>query len=106
MTKMNYLMTLYLVKSKFRQLLFVLLLTLPVIAMGEDFPSRPSTPVVDYTGSTLNSNEIQQLTQKILAFEDSTSIQFAVVIMKSIGDNDASEYAAKLGNYWGVGQKG
>jgi uncharacterized protein len=87
-----------------RGVLLVAVLLLPIIALAQEFPSKPSTPVVDYTGSTLSSDQIQSLNAKIIAFEDSTSIQFAVVIMKSIGGYDASEYAAKLGNYWGVGQ--
>jgi len=100
-------MTLFLVKTKFMQRVVVLLLfILPLISIAEDFPPRPSTPVVDYTGTTLSEQEIGQLTGKIIAFEDSTSTQIAVVIMKSIGDNDISDYAAKLGEHWGVGQKG
>ena len=60
---------------------------------------------MDYT-NTLSSDQVAQLNAKIKGFEDSTTNQIAVVIMKTIGDNDVNEYAAKLGKNWGVGQKG
>jgi uncharacterized protein len=102
---MNYPMTLCLVKNKVKRFLLLLLLLLPFISMADDFPPKPSSPVVDYTG-TLSNEQIAALVAKINSFQDSTSNQIAVVIMKTIGDNDVNEYAAKLGNYWGVGQKG
>ena len=85
--------------------LVFLLLLFPFITFADEFPPKPSSPVVDYT-NTLSAEQVNQLVTKIRSFEDSTSTQFAVVIMKSIGDNDVLEYAARLGNYWGVGQKG
>src|ERR1051325_8226776 len=65
----------------------LLLLLLPLLGVADDFPPRPSTPVIDYTGSTLSGEQIQQLTAKVVGFEASTSNQIAVVIMKTIGDN-------------------
>lgn len=71
----------------------------------QDFPAKSNKLVNDYTG-TLSSEQVQQLEQKLLAFNDSTSTQIAVAIMKSVGDYDINEYALELGRKWGVGNAG
>lgn len=69
------------------------------------FPPKPNTLVTDYT-NTLTAEQKQNLENKLVAFGDSTSTQLAVVIMRSVGEYDINEYAAKLGRAWGVGQQG
>jgi len=70
----------------------------------DPFPPKPNTLVTDYT-NTLTGDQKQSLENKLVAFDDSTSTQLAVVIMKSVGEYDINEYAAKLGRAWGVGQQ-
>ncbi|MNQ96836.1 hypothetical protein D3C85_1124560 [compost metagenome] len=41
-----------------------------------------------------------------MAFDDSSSTQIAIAILKSVGDYDINEYAVNLGRKWGVGQSG
>ena len=41
-----------------------------------------------------------------MAFNDSNSTQIAIVTIKSIEGYDIADYAFKLGEKWGVGQKG
>jgi uncharacterized protein len=72
---------------------------------SQDFPEKPNKLVNDYTG-TLSSAQVQQLEQKLVAFDDSTSNQIVVAIMKSVGDYDINEYALGLGRKWGVGNAG
>lgn len=81
-------------------LFFMLLLR----AGAQDFPATPNRLVNDYT-STLNSTQVQELERKLLAFEDSTSIQIAVVVMNTTGDYDIADYAVRLAQKWGVGNK-
>jgi uncharacterized protein len=89
-----------------KKLIIALFLTFTTLAgFSQDFPAKPNTLVNDYTG-TLTSGEIQQLEQKLVAFDDSTSIQVVVVILKSVGEYDINEYAMALGRNWGVGTKG
>jgi len=71
---------------------------------AEDFPARSSTIVTDYT-NTLSDGERQSLESKLVAFNDSTSSQVAIVIMSSVGNYDISDYAVQLYNNWGIGQK-
>ncbi|CAN5402361.1 hypothetical protein BH11BAC1_BH11BAC1_17030 [soil metagenome] len=84
--------------------LLIILVSFSFAAKAQEFPPRPSTIVTDYT-NTLSGGEQQALEQKLVAFNDSTSSQVAIVIMHSVGSNDISEYAVQLYNNWGIGQK-
>ena len=64
-------------------------------------PNPPSL-VVDAAGM-LESNEQDSLEQKLVAFDDSTSNQIAVVTIDSLGDNSLESYANRLFNTWGIG---
>jgi uncharacterized protein len=75
--------------------------------MGQEIPERPDPPrlVNDFAG-ILAADEIQQLESKLVAFNDSTSTQITVVIVKSLNGYDKFEFAHQIGEKWGVGQKG
>lgn len=77
-----------------------------IAAKGQQIPSRPVPPTLvnDYT-NTLTPDQKQTLENRLVAFSDSTTTQIAVVIVKTVGDYDVSEYALKLGREWGVGGK-
>lgn len=84
-------------------ILFILTLSLK-FGFAQDFPAKSNTLVNDYT-NTLNAEQVKLLEQKLVAFDDTTSNQVAVVIVKSVGDYDINEYALELGRKWGVGGK-
>ncbi|WP_374166739.1 YgcG family protein [Arcticibacter sp. MXS-1] len=87
-----------------KQILFILLFcTLLSPLFAQDFPAKPDRLVNDYT-NTLSSEETEQLERKLVAFDDSTSTQVAVVLMRSVGGYDISDYAARLAEQWGVGR--
>jgi uncharacterized protein len=88
-----------------RLIIALLLIVLSTAGFAQDFPAKPNKLVNDYTG-TLSTGEIQQLEQKLVAFDDSTSIQVAIAILKSVGEYDINDYALQLGRAWGVGTKG
>jgi uncharacterized protein len=69
-------------------------------------PEAPNPPklVVDLTG-TLTADQQQALERKLVAYDDSTSNQVAVVIIATTGDYDISDFAFALGRKWGVGNK-
>lgn len=71
---------------------------------AQDFPPVATSLVTDYT-NTLSSGQKQELENKLLAFEDSTTIQIAVVVMNSTGDYDIADYGDRLAQKWGVGNK-
>ena len=69
-------------------------------------PPRPNPPrlVNDYT-RTLTPEQVQALEQKLVAYDDSTSNQIAVVIMNSTGDYPIEDVALGIIRTWGVGGK-
>lgn len=84
----------------------ILLITIAFLgflpAWAQDFPPAPNRLVSDYT-NTLTPQEVQHLEQKLVAFDDSTSTQIAVVIMQSVGGYDIADYGVRLAQQWGIG---
>jgi uncharacterized protein len=85
-------------------ILFAGLLLCVCSVFAQELPPKSNTIVTDFT-NTLSADEKQRLESKLVAFNDSSSTQIAVVIVHSIGQYDVNEYAQKLGRAWGVGQK-
>ncbi len=87
--------------------LLVLFLLLPAsfITMAQTLPARPDPPrlVNDFAG-VLSPSEAQSLENKLVAFNDTTSNQIAVVIVNDLQGYDRSDYAYKVAREWGVGQ--
>ncbi len=73
----------------------------------DSLPNRPNPPrlVNDLVGM-LSPGQVQQLEQKLVTYNDSTSTQITIVIVKSTGQYEAADYAFSIGRKWGVGQKG
>lgn len=72
--------------------------------LGQNFPAEPKGLVSDFT-NTLTTSEVNNLENKLLAFEDSTSTQIAVVLVQSTDGYDIADYAVRLAQQWGVGQE-
>ena len=86
--------------------LLIVLLTLGTTLKAQlPSPSNPPRLVNDYTG-TLSSSQIQSLEHKLVAYNDSTSTQFLVLIVDDLQGYSIDQYASKIGQSWGVGQKG
>ena len=95
-------------KSLYLLTLSVLFCTISIDRIfSQNIPERPVPPrlVNDFTGM-LKAEEVSMLEQKLVAFNDSTSTQIAIVIVPSLGGYDKADYAQRLGEKWGVGQKG
>lgn len=90
-------------------LMLLLLMVFSAIAQPpyEGIPPRPDPPrlVNDFSG-TLSSNDIARLEHKLVAFNDTTSTQITVVLVKDLAGYDKAQFADLLGEQWGVGQKG
>lgn len=74
--------------------------------IAQNVPARPSPPrlVNDYT-NTLTEDQKAALEQKLVAYDDSTSNQVAIVIVPTTNDYAPVDYAVKLGREWGIGNK-
>lgn len=92
-----------------RFLLFIplFLLTLCVSAqIDKVIPNRPSPPrlVNDFTG-TLTPEQTQALENKLVAYDNSTSSQIAVVIIPTTAGNSIEDVGLEILRRWGVGSK-
>ena len=88
-----------------KRIILALLLTIVyTTGFAQDYPAKPTTLVNDYTG-TLSTDQVAQLESKLVAFDDSTSTQIAIAIVKTVGDYDINDYTLGLGRAWGVGGK-
>ncbi len=82
-------------------LFFAVLLT----AQGQTLLPRPEPPrLVNDLAGVLSSGEIQALENKLVAFNDSTSNQIAIVIVNDLQGYDRSDFAYRVARDWGVGQ--
>ncbi len=77
-----------------------------VSLQAQNFPAQPNPArlVNDFAG-VLSSSQQAELEQKLVAFDDSTSTQIAVVIIESLEGAEVGSYAAELGEKWGIGTK-
>jgi len=75
-------------------------------AQGE-FPERSEPPrlVNDFAG-VLSGQQRAMLERKLVNFNQRTSTQIAIVTVKSLSGYDKADYAIKLSEKWGIGQKG
>jgi uncharacterized protein len=87
-------------------LITLLLVGVAFMGISQKVPPRPNPPrlVNDFT-NTLTPDQIATLEQKLVAYDDSTSNQIAIVIIASTEDYAPVDYATKLGREWGVGNK-
>ncbi|GAB3505163.1 hypothetical protein GCM10027341_36350 [Spirosoma knui] len=105
--------TLYHIARTLRVGLLVLLLTAPLRLLAQVssadsvIPNRPNPPrlVNDFVG-ILGSNERAQLEQKLRAYNDTTSTQITIVIVRTTEPYPIGDFAFQVGRKWGVGQKG
>src|SRR4030042_453128 len=75
--------------------------------LSQDFPEKPVPPRVinDFAGM-LNDQDVTALERKLVAFNDSTSTQIAIVTVNDLHGYAPSDYAQRLAERWGIGQKG
>jgi uncharacterized protein len=87
--------------------LFILIACMPLVGFSQqDFPNAPVPPrLVNDFSNTLSSQQVQQLERKLVAYNDSTSSQVTIVLIRSIGPYDISDYTFQLGDKWGIGKK-
>ena len=75
-------------------------------AVAQNVIEKPNPPVLvtDLAG-LLSPEQKQALENKLVAIDDSSSNQIAVVILPTLDGNPIEEYATKLFRTWGIGNK-
>jgi len=86
-----------------------LLIAIILIRAGIGFaqtgiPDVPATPrLVNDFAQILSPDQLQSLESKLVAFNDSTSVQILIVIVPTLDGYEKADYANQLGEKWGVG---
>jgi uncharacterized protein len=93
--------------SSARYLLLLLFLGLFFTALAKQVPPPPNPPrlVVDFT-NIMARNEVAALEQKLVAYDDSTSTQIAIVMEQTLEGDDIFDYSYRLAEAWGIGRQG
>ena len=88
--------------KRFLYLLFLLAVSLNTLAQNVLPKPNPPRLVVD-AGDLLSPDQENILEQKLVAFNDSTSNQIAIVTINSLEEVPVEDYAVKLFREWGIG---
>ncbi|MCF8464980.1 MAG: TPM domain-containing protein [Flavobacteriales bacterium] len=88
-----------------KNLLFIFLLAIPFGSFSQEFPAQSNRLVNDYS-NTLSASDVQDLENKLVAYDRESSVQIAIVIMKTLDGYPIDEYTFELGEKWGIGQSG
>jgi len=89
-----------------RDVLWAFFLLLSAGISAQDIPDPMSPPrLVNDFANIFSGTEKGSLESKLLAYNDSTSTQIYVVTVNDLGGYPVSDYAFKLGEKWGIGQK-
>ncbi len=85
---------------------FTFIVALAFTASAFAIPSRPSPArLVNDLAGTFTSRQAEELERVLVAFDDSTSNQIAVVTVKDLEGYEPAEYATRIGLEWGVGSE-
>lgn len=85
--------------------LLLLLLWMPQLVLAQ-FPAPQNPPrLVNDFAAVMSSAEADRLEQLLVAYDDSTSTQIAIVTVRTLDGYDVADYANRLYEQWGIGQK-
>jgi uncharacterized protein len=89
-----------------KKLLPILFIFSFLFSGAQDIPKAPNPPrLVNDFAHAMTADQIQSLENKLVAYDDSTSIQIAIVTVTTTGDYAIEDYALKILRDWGVGNK-
>jgi uncharacterized protein len=93
--------------SFMRKILFLLVFLSLSYFSGGQIPERPVPPrlVNDFAG-ILSEGETNALETRLMQFDRETSTQIVIVTTDDLQGYDPADFAFRLGEAWGVGQKG
>jgi uncharacterized protein len=77
-----------------------------VFAADSDFPAKPNPPrLVNDFAHFMSQQQVDELERKLVAYNDSSSNQIAIVTVESIGQYEIADYTITLFNRWQIGDK-
>lgn len=88
-----------------RFFIIILLLSAALLPAQELWCPEPTNRLVNDYSSMLSPDQREQLEQRLVAFDDSTSNQILVIITPTLHGCEIMELGTRIGTIWGVGQK-
>jgi uncharacterized protein len=89
-----------------KKLFLSLLVFTCLVSAAQNIPAPPNPPrLVNDFAHVMTADQIEELESKLVAYDDSTSIQIAVVTVPTTGDYAIEDYALKILRDWKVGNK-
>ena len=80
-----------------KKLLALLFISSCIFCAGQNIPSKPNPPrLVNDFAHAMTADQINALEQKLVAYDDTSSIQIAVVTVPTTGDYAIEDYALKI----------
>ncbi|HRO42801.1 MAG TPA: TPM domain-containing protein, partial [Flavipsychrobacter sp.] len=80
---------------------------LPFTIHAQNIPAAPNPPrLVNDLANVMTPQQQQQLEDKLVNFDKTTSTQITIVTIKSLDGYEVAQYAVELANTWGIGRKG
>jgi uncharacterized protein len=91
-----------------KKILYILpIVWFAVQAQAQSIPEPPHPPrLVNDLAHVLTAGQANRLEFELDTFARSTTTQIVVVTVPSLGGYDIADYSFKLGEKWGIGQKG
>jgi uncharacterized protein len=95
------------IKERMKRIIILITAVFGIAAITvAQIPERPVPPkLVNDFANVLSEAERSQLEDTLVRFANRTSTQIVVVTVQDLEGNDPGDYAFKLGEKWGVGQK-
>jgi uncharacterized protein len=91
-----------------KRLVAIFFVLLSVVTYGQNIDdiikNKPTKLVNDHAG-LLDPGAAQQLERKLVAYDDSTSTQIAIVLVKTLDGRPLEETALAIYRSWGIGNK-
>ncbi len=94
-------------KEMLRYAIVLFFLSLVGSTFAQTFPEQPKQPrlVNDFSG-VLDEVSLNQLEHGLVQFSNETSTQIAIITVDNLSGYAISDYAFRLAEKWGIGQKG
>ncbi len=90
-----------------KRIIFLVALFVSLGAFAQDIPDKPNPPrLVNDFANVLSDREENQLEMDLDDFARRTSTQIVIVTVPTLDGYDVSDYSFRLGEKWGIGQKG
>jgi uncharacterized protein len=93
-------------RSFMKKLLLAFFVFVCLIGSAQNIPAPPNPPrLVNDFAHVMTADQVEELESKLVAYDDTTSIQIAVITVPTTGDYAIDDYALKILRDWKVGNK-